>query len=105
MVRSARASHKKKALRPPVAPVIDGASRDVVEPPDGDHSLVTDNHQGGGPFERYELAQADRDAVGVEALAPGETSQETVHEIGVDDWIDAETGSPADDEPPLFQEK
>ena len=105
MVRSAKASHKKTALRPPAAPVIDGASRDVVEPPDRDHSLATDEHQGGAPFESYELAQAHRDAVGVEALAPGENSQETVHEIGVDDWIDAETGSPADDEPPHLQEE
>ena len=105
MVRSARASHKKTALLPPAALVIDGASRDVVEPPDRDYSLATDNQQGGGPFESHELAQADCNAVGVEALAPGEASQETVHEIGVDDWIDAETGSPADDEPPHFQEK
>ena len=100
MVRSAKASHKKTALRPPAAPVIDGASRAVVERPDGDQSLATNEHQGGGPFESYELPQADRDAVGDEALAPGETLQETLHEIGVDDWIDAETGTAAEDEPP-----
>ena len=105
MVRSAKASHKKTALRPPAAPLIDGASPAVIERPDDCSKVLDDGHQGSGPFESYELAQAYRDAVGVEALAPGETSQETVHEIGVDDWIDAETGSPADDEPPHLQEE
>ena len=105
MVRSAKASLKKTALRRPTAPVIDGASRDIVERPDDDCSKVPDGHQGSGPFETYELAEAERDAVGDEALAPGETLQETLHEIGVDDWIDAETGSPAGDEPPHLQEE
>ena len=106
MVRSAKASRKKGTLRPAAAPVIDGASPDVVERPDGYHWQATDGHQGGGPFESYELAQADRDAVGDEALAPGETLQETVHEIGIDDWIDAETGGTADSESsPHLQEE
>ena len=46
-----------------------------------------------GPFESYELAQADRDAVGDEALAPGDTLQEAEREVGIADWIDAETGA------------
>ena len=104
MARSAKASRKKTALRPAAAPVIDGASPDVVERPDDDCSNAPDGLPGSGPFESYELAQADRDAVGDEALAPGETLQKTVREIGGDDWIDAETGGPADDEPPHLQE-
>ena len=105
MVRSAKPSRKKRTSRPAAAPMIDSVPPAVIERPDGYYGHAPDGHQGCGPFESYELAQADRDAVGVEALAPGETSQETVHEIGVDDWIAAETGSPADDEPPHLQEE
>ena len=100
MVRSAKPSRKKRTPQPAPAPVIDGASPDVVEYPDGYYWQAADGHQEFGPFESYELAQSGRDAVGDEALAPGETLQEAVHEIGTEEWIDAETGGPAEGESP-----
>ena len=78
--------------------MIDNAASAVIERPDGYDWQAPDGHQGCGPFESYELAQADRDAVGDEALAPGETLQEAVHEIGTEERIDAETGGPAEGE-------
>ena len=100
MVRSAKPSRKKRTPQPAAAPVIDSAPPADIERPDGDDWQAPDSHPGGGPFESYELAQADRDAVGDEALAPGETLQEAVHEIGTEEWIDAETGGPAEGESP-----
>ena len=100
MVRSAKPSRKKRTPRPAVAPMIDNAPPAVIERPDGYDWQAPDGHQGCGPFESYELAQADRDAVGDEALATGETLQEAVHEIGIDEWIDAGTGGPAEGESP-----
>ena len=100
MVRSAKPSRKKRTPQPAAAPVIDSASPDVVEHPDGYYWQAHDSHQEFGPFESDELAQTDRDAVGDEALVPGETLQEALHEIGVADWIDAETGEPAEGESP-----
>jgi len=101
MVRSTKLSRKKRTPQPVDASVdesvIDSASPAVVEGPDD---------QGDAPFESYELARPVPDAVGVEALAPGETSREAVREIGVDDWIATETGGPADDgSPSLLQEE
>ena len=96
MVRSAKPSRKKRTPRLAAAPVIDSAPPAVIERADGDDGQAPDGHQGGGPFENYELAQAARDAVGDEALAPGETLQGAVHEIGTEEWIDAETGGPAE---------
>ena len=93
MVRAAKPSRKKRTPQPAAAPMIDSAPPAVIERPDGQ---APDGHLGSGPCESYELAQADRDAVGDEALAPGETLQEAVHEIGIADWIDAETGGPAE---------
>ena len=100
MVRSAKPSREKRTPQPAAAPVIDSASPDVVEHPDGYYWQAHDSHQEFGPFESDELAQTDRDAVGDEALGPGETLQEALHEIGVADWIDAETGEPAEGESP-----
>ena len=100
MVRSAKPSRKKRTPQRATAQVIDSASPAVIERPDGYYWQAPDGHPGGGPFESYELAQADRDAVGDEALAPGETLQEAVHVIGTEEWIDAETGGPAEGESP-----
>ena len=97
MVRSAKPSRKKRTSRLAAAPMIDSAPPAVIERPDGQ---APDGHLGCGPFESYELPQADRDAVGDEALAPGETLQEAVHEIGTEEWIDAEVGGPAEGESP-----
>ena len=103
MVRSAKPSRKKRTPRPAAAPIIDSATPAVIEGPDGQ---APDGHLGSAPLESYELAQADRDAVGDEALAPGETLQEAVHEIGTEEWIDAETGGPAEGEsPPHLRDK
>ena len=100
MVRSAKPPRKKRTSRAAAAPIIDSAPPAVIERPDGYYRQAPDGHQGCGPFESHELAQADRDAVGDEALAPGETLQEAVHEIGAGEWIDAETGGPAEGESP-----
>jgi hypothetical protein len=38
-------------------------------------------------------------------VAPGDTLQEAEHEIGIADWIDAETGEPAEGDSPHLQEE
>ena len=82
MVRSAKASRKKRTPRPTAAPVIDSAPPAVVEHPDGDGWQAPDGDQKFVPSESHEVALAERDAVGDEALAPGEALQEALHEIG-----------------------
>ena len=104
MVRSAKPSRKKRTPQPSAASVIHSAPSAVVEGPDGYDWQAPDGHQEFGPFESDELPQADRDAVGDEALAPGETLQEAVHEIGTEEWIDAETGQPEGESPPHLRE-
>lgn len=78
----------------------------VLERPDGYYWLAPDGQLEVGPFESYELAQAHRDAVGDEALAPGDALQQAEREVGVTDWLDPETGAPAEGEsPPHLQEE
>jgi hypothetical protein len=103
-----KAKPPKRATPPPAvseSSTVEANPLPIVERPDGYYWQAPDGHQEFGPFESYELAEAQRDAVGNEALAPGETLQEAEHEIGIADWIDAETGEPAEGEsPPHLQE-
>lgn len=111
------APHKAKLLRRrgaarviPEAPG-SGASgtdvpgEDLAERPDGWYWVAPDAHQEFGPFGSAALARADRDRYSEEAPGEGETVQEAASEIGIADWIDPETGLPAEGEsPPHFEE-
>lgn len=76
-----------------------------VERPDGWYWLAADGHQEFGPFESRAEARADRDRYSEEAPTEGETLQEVEREIGMADWLDAETGAPAEGQcPPHLEE-
>lgn len=78
---------------------------EVTERPDGWYWVAPDGHQEFGPFGSAALARADRDRYNEEAPSEGETVQEAASEIGIADWIDPETGLPAEGEsPPHFEE-
>ncbi len=100
MVQKVKLSRKLKSLDVLDEPAIADEVSTIVQRPDGYYWQVQDGHQEFGPFETYELAQANRDAVSEEALAPVETLHEAAHEIGISDWIDPETGAPAEGESP-----
>ena len=69
--------------------------------PDGYYWQAPDGKQEFGPFETLELAQADRDS-GDDESEPtvGESLREAENEIGIADWIDPETGEPAQGQSP-----
>jgi len=69
---------------------------EIVARPDGYHWIAPDSRQEFGPFETEELAQAYRDGYDETELAPAETLEEAEAEIGISDWIDPETGEPAE---------
>lgn len=78
----------------------------VVQHPDGYYWLAPDGQAEFGPFESFEAARADRDRYNEEAPSEGETLREAESEIGIADWIDAETGAPAEGQsPPHLEEK
>lgn len=72
----------------------------IMERPDGYYWTQPGGNVEFGPFETYELARADRDAVGDELPADGEALRQAERDIGINDWIDAETGEPAEGESP-----
>jgi hypothetical protein len=77
----------------------------LVEHPDGWYWIAPDGHQQFGPYESRSVARADRDRGNEEAPVEGETVQEAEGEIGVADWIDAETGAPAEGQSPPHLEE
>lgn len=68
----------------------------VMHRPDGYHWQSADGTQEFGPFETLEMALADMESAGEEEAEPGETLQEAEDEIGIADWIDPDTGEPAE---------
>jgi hypothetical protein len=77
----------------------------LVEHPDGWYWLAPDGRQEFGPFAERQAARADRDRYNEEAPAEGETVQEAEREIGVADWLDAETGALAEGQSPPHLEE
>jgi hypothetical protein len=108
-MNAARAK-KPKPLRPmgaarviPEAPST--TDEVIVERPDGYYWVGPDGDAEFGPFEDRSAARADRDRFNEEAPSEGETVQEAELEIGIADWIDAETGEPAEGQSPPHLEE
>lgn len=76
----------------------------IIERPDGFYWQSKDGGREYGPFAT--LLEAVQDMSGYEDSAPepGETPQEAEDEIGIADWIDPETGEPAEEERPRIEE-
>lgn len=106
MVRTVKRSHKEQKIpKPAGGEGPDVAAPTVFERPDGYYWSGPDGDAEFGPYETYELAQAARDVVDDQTEAPGEALLQAEREIGIADWIDAETGEPAEGQsPPHLQE-
>lgn len=69
----------------------------IISRPDGHHWLSLDGRREFGPFDSFEEALADMQADAEEtAMEPGETLQEAELELGISDWIDPDSGEPAE---------
>jgi hypothetical protein len=95
----------KATLNTPPEPGFDDASLadaslpddgSLVRHPDGYYWIAPDGHQEFGPFATADEALADMNAGSDEAPEPGETLQEAEQELGLADWVDADTGELAE---------
>ncbi len=68
----------------------------IIERPDGFYWLAADGMQEFGPFESPALARADRDSFDEQAQMPGESLEEAERDLGIAEWIDPDTGEPAE---------
>lgn len=88
--------------KPPKTPTVfdevddDDRAQRVVQRPDGFHWIAPDGHQEFGPFASFEEALADMGDAADDGVEPGETLEEAERELGIADWLDPETGAPAE---------
>lgn len=76
----------------------------IVERPDGFHWQSKEDGREYGPFPTLFDAIADMQAAAETGYEPGESLQEAESEIGIADWIDAETGVPAEESVPRIED-
>lgn len=73
----------------------------IIERPDGFYWQDKETGKEFGPFATLLEAVADMEAAGAEGeVEVGETIAEAEDEVGIADWIDPETGLPAEDSVP-----
>jgi hypothetical protein len=76
----------------------------VLERPDGWYWMDKDSGREYGPFQTLLEAVQDMEAGGGTSLEPGETLEEAENEIGISDYIDPDTGVPAEDGVPRLED-
>lgn len=82
-------------VRPEANAPIDEAR--IVQRPDGYYWLADDGRRETGPFATAAEAATDLRLTEESGLEPEETRAEAEAEIGMSDWIDPETGEPAEE--------
>jgi hypothetical protein len=76
----------------------------VIERPDGFYWQAADRSAQYGPFPTLHEAVADMQATDDGSYEPGETLEEAENEIGIADWIDPDTGEPAEESGPRIKD-
>jgi len=114
MPRSGKKTSSKKQKRvrsapqdnaPPADPVATPAQGHVIERPDGFY-WEAKKGEPHGPFPTLAEAEADMltDGAGEEVEEAAEGLQEAESELGINEWIDPDTGGPAEDNVPRIED-
>lgn len=83
----------------------DYEKRRLIERPDGFYWEDTTTGETFGPFSTLLEAANDMESGAEEALEPGEAVREAEDEIGIADWIDPDTGEPAEEQRPRIEDQ
>jgi hypothetical protein len=94
------------ARKRPAASGEDAEVGPLIKRPDGYYWEAKPAGELRGPFVTREEAEADRLAGGAAGgeFESGETLQEAESEIGMSEWIDPDTGGPAEDNIPRIED-
>ena len=76
----------------------------IIERPDGYYWRAEARGTKYGPFPTLAEAAADMRSTEESAYEPGETLAEAEDEIGISDWIDPDTGEPAEESIPRTED-
>lgn len=75
-----------------------------IERPDGVYWRARDGGKEFGPFASIAEAEADALTFEVTDFEPGESVEEAEAEIGIADWLDPDTGAPAEESVPRLED-
>src|SRR5262245_28775040 len=91
--------------KPAVSPKEETQGR-ILQRPDGFYWESKETKELRGPFETRAEAEADRLAGGAaeEEFERNDTLQEAESELGISEWIDPDTGGPAEDNIPRLED-
>ncbi len=76
----------------------------IIERPDGFYWQATSGGRDFGPFPTLLAAVMDMQYHDDGEIEPGETLEEAEADIGIADWIDSETGEPAEEGVPRVRD-
>jgi hypothetical protein len=76
----------------------------IIERPDGVYWQSRSGDEEFGPFPTLLAAVQDMQRRDESEIEPGESVQEAESEIGIADWVDPETGEPAEDNVPRIED-
>jgi hypothetical protein len=92
-----------KQVIPETPPEYDRAR--VVERPDGFYWQTRDGGKESGPFPTLLEAVEDMQYSADSDYEPGESVAQAESEIGISDWVDPETGEPAEEQKPRIEDR
>ena len=98
-------ANKAKRRRAKRAAPIDETRVNFIERPDGVYWQGRDGSKECGPFATLAEAEADALSFEVTDFEPGESVAEAEAEIGMADWVDPETGEPAEESVPHIEDR
>ena len=91
-----------KQVIPQTPPDFD--STRIIERPDGFYWQAKAGDEEFGAFPTLLAAVQDMQQQDASGIEPGETLKEAEGEIGISDWVDPETGEPAEENVPRIEE-
>ena len=94
-----------KSKKTPDAPREEDERGKIIERPDGFYWQSKDDGKESGPFATLAEAEADMLSGGAGEPEAPETLQEAESELGIAEWIDPDTGVPAEESVPRIEDK
>ena len=95
-----------RGKKQPVSPKEEALQGRILERPDGFYWESKETKELRGPFETRAEAEVDMLAGGAteDEFEPKDTLQEAESELGISEWIDPDTGGPAEDNIPRIED-
>ncbi|HXM80536.1 MAG TPA: hypothetical protein VN929_01280 [Burkholderiales bacterium] len=106
MVRKAKGTHLRTdpPAEAPASPKEEAPRGRIIERPDGFYWQSKESGEESGPFSTLAEAEADMQSAGDGELESSSTLQEAESELGISEWIDPDSGVPAEDSVPRIED-